>query len=108
MDISENEYKIVFTNDCRMEMDYIYSYITNNLYNQNAARRLMKRVENTVMDLKDMPESYPIIKKYDGLDFEYRKIVINNYVVIYTVSKTEKIIYIVHMYYGGSNYLTKI
>lgn len=108
MDISENEYKIVFTNDCRMEMDYIYSYITNNLYNQNAARRLMQKVEDSIQGLKEMPKSYPIIKKYAGLDFEYRRIIINNYAIIYTISEIEKTIYIVHMYYSGSNYLTKL
>lgn len=29
MDISDEQYKIVFTKDCMNEMDLIYSYISN-------------------------------------------------------------------------------
>lgn len=54
-----------------------------------------------------MPESYPIIKDYEELNLKYRKITIEKYIILYTISKTENIIYIVHMYYGRSNYLNK-
>lgn len=108
MDISKKQFKIVFTNDCKQEMDNIYNYISNNLYAPKAAKELMNKVETTVQSLKDMPEAYMTIKKYSELEMEYRRIVINNYVIIYTISKEKNSIYIVHMYYGGSNYFKYI
>lgn len=41
MDIDENKLKIVFTKNCIDEMDKIYAYITNSLYNKIAAKKLM-------------------------------------------------------------------
>ena len=38
----------------------------------------------------------------------HRKIVIGNYVVIYTVDDTKRQVNIVHIYYKGENYLEKI
>ena len=108
MDISKKQFKIVFTNDCKQEMDNIYNYISNNLYAPKAAKELMNKVETTIQSLKDMPEAYMTIKKYDELKMEYRRIIINNYVIIYTISEEKNIIYIVHMYYGRSNYFEYI
>ena len=33
------------------------------------------------------------------------EMVINNYVILYTIDKQEKNIYIAHIYYGGRNYI---
>lgn len=44
MDISEKQYKIVFTNDCIQEMDDIYNYILKKLYSSNSAKSLMKKL----------------------------------------------------------------
>ena len=108
MDISKKQYKIVFTSDCIREMDYIYNYITLNLYASKAAKQLMNTVQQAIENLKIMPKIHKVIKNYIELELEYRRIVIGNYVVIYTISERERIIYIVHMYYGGRNYLEDI
>ena len=42
MDISKKQYKIVFTSDCIKEMDYIYNYISSNLYAEKSSKELMK------------------------------------------------------------------
>lgn len=55
-----------------------------------------------------MPEKYFVIKKYDELNLEYRRIVVNKYIILYTISEQNNTIYIVHMYYAGENYLDKI
>lgn len=104
MSISKKQFKIVFTNDCKQEIDNIYNYISNNLYAPKAAKKLMNKVETTVQSLKDMPEAYRTIKKYSEFGMKYRRIVINNYVIIYTISEEKNTVYIVHMYYGRSNY----
>lgn len=108
MDISKGQFKIVFTKNCKKDMDNIYEYISLKLDTPNSAKKLMRKVESTIRRLQEMPETYVIIKKYEELDMEYRRIVINNYVILYTISKEEKIIYITHMYYGGSDYINKI
>ena len=106
MNISKN-FKIVFTIDCKNEIDDIYNYISKKLFSDNATKKLMKKLEDIIENLKYMPKSYPIIRKHNDLELEYRKITLGKYIILYTISKTENIIYIVHMYYGRSNYLNK-
>jgi len=108
MDISKKQFKIVFTNDCIIEMDEIYAYISKKLSMPNSSKTLMKKVENAINNLKVMPNKYMIIKKDNALKLEYRRIVINNFVILYTISEENETIYIVHMYYGGIDYLNKI
>lgn len=108
MDISKKQYKIVFTSDCIKEMDYIYNYINLNLYAQKSAKELMNNVQKAIENLKNMPRIHMVIKKHPEVELEYRRIVIGNYVIVYTISEEERKIYVVHMYYGGRNYLNKL
>ena len=39
-------------------------------------------------------------------EMKYRRIVIKNYVVLYTIDEEKKIVYISHMYYKKRNYLS--
>mgnify|MGYP001523934915 CR=1 FL=1 len=48
---------------------------------------------------------YAKTEKFDRLENEYRRIPIDNYVLLYTVNKKRNTVYIVHFYYGGRNYL---
>ena len=107
MDISNEQYKVVFTNTCKQEIENIYNYISKNLYSPKAARKFMSNIEKVASILKSMPRLYRIIKKPRGVSFNYRRVVINNYVLIYTIFEKEKIVYISHVYYGRSNYLDK-
>lgn len=36
---------------------------------------------------------------------DFRRMVVKNFVVLYTVDDSKKKVYIVHMYYGRRNYL---
>ena len=90
------QHKIVFTNDAKNEMDNIYNYISNKLYAVEAAKKLMRKVDKAIQDLKDMPRKYVTVKKFDKLKLEYRRIVIENYAVIYTIDE-EKKLYILYI-----------
>ena len=65
----------------------------------------MKQVEEEIQNLKWMPKRNMVIKRILEIELEYRRLIIKNFVVIYTVSEKEKTVYIVHMFYGRSNYL---
>ena len=45
------------------------------------------------------------IEKTDKTERQYRRMVVNNYVILYTIDEQEKIVYVAHIYYGGRNYL---
>ena len=71
---------------------------------KSAAKRLMEKVENEVQKLKYAPKIHTEIEKYDELKRNYRRIVINNFIILYTIDENNMVVYISHMYYGGRDY----
>lgn len=55
-----------------------------------------------------MPESCSIIEYYKDKNYQYRKLLIKNYVVIYRIDYNSKKVYIARIVYGGMNYLNEI
>lgn len=108
MNISEEQYKIVFTNDAVKDMENIFEYISNMLYSIKSAKKLMRKIDRKIENLKIIPRAYKVIKKYPELELEYRRIVVNNYVILYSLFEKEKKVYIMHLYYAKSNYFNKI
>ena len=105
MDSKKEIYEIEFTEDARDEIREIYEYISKNLVNKEAAKRLMRKMRNSVMDLAESPRLYAKIEKKDRMKKEFRRIVVDNYIILYKIDENKKTVYISHMYYGKRNYL---
>lgn len=99
------KYKVIITPTAYKEINKIYNYITEDLYAQNVAKKLMKEVEEEVQRLKYAPKMHAEIEKFDELKRNYRKIVIKNYIILYTIDEENNVVFVSHMYYGGRNYL---
>lgn len=104
MDSKNEPFEVEFTNECIEEITEIYEYISNNLKEENAAKRLMTEVTDRVLDLADEPELYMKIGKVYKLKREYHRIVVKNYVVLYTIDFEKRKVYISRMIYGKRNY----
>ena len=105
MDSKKEIYEIEFTEGARDEIKTIYEYISKNLLNEDAAKRLMRKMRKNIMNLAKSPEIYVKIEKKDRLKRNFRRMVVDNFIVLYTIDKYKKTIYISHMYYGKKNYL---
>ena len=101
-------YKVVLTVRAKEELDSIYYYISKSLMADKAANNLMNKIHNSILRLEEIPESCSLIEQYKDKRYQYRKLVINNYVAIYRVDKENKKVYIVRIVYGGRNYLNEI
>ena len=66
----------------------------------------MLRIEDVVQNLKFNPKIYPIIRNYSNLT--YRKIAVENYIILYSIYEERNIIYIVHIYNSKMNYIDRI
>lgn len=83
----------------------IYDYISTQLNENLAAKRLFLKINNKISHLSINPYIYSKIGKTDRLKREYRKIVIGNYILLYTIDSKNKKVYISHIIYGRRNYL---
>ncbi len=102
---NKKSYQIKITEECYEEMEQIYDYIANNLKADNSAYELLKSVRMKILKLGEMPKLYSIINKRNRTQSVYRRMIIKNYVVLYTVDDNEKIVYISHMYFKRKKYL---
>ena len=98
-------YQVEFTDECIEEINEIYEYISKKLIANESAKRLIQKVKKNILLLSSNPRLYTKIEKENDIELEYRRMVINNYVVLYTIDDEKKIVYISHMYYGKRNYL---
>lgn len=99
------EYKIKLTDQFLDEFEEICDYISNKLHNIDASNRLREKVIYNVLLLENSPKMCTEIEKVDKPKRQYRRMVINNYVILYTIDEIEKIVYIAHIYCGRRNYL---
>ena len=99
------EYEIVISDTCIEEIEENCNYIEKVLKAEQASNRVRDKIRKTIRGLKNSPKIYAKIEKTDRAGRDYRRIVIDNYVIIYTIVEEDKTILISHMYYGGRNYL---
>ena len=99
------EYKVKLADQFLYEFEEICNYISNKLENIDASNRLREKVIFNVLLLENSPKMCTEIEKMDRTKRQYRRMIINNYVVLYTIDETEKIVYVAHIYYSGRNYL---
>ena len=105
MDSKNEPFEVEFTDECIEEMTEIYEYISNNLKENNVAKRLMTEVTHRVLELAYVPELYMKIGKVDRLKREYHRMVVKNYVVLYMIDYEKQTVFISSMIYGRRNYL---
>ena len=98
-------FEIEFTEQYIEELNEIYNYISIHLKENIIAKKLIKEVNNKVLNLVATPELYMKIGKADKLQRTYHKIIIKNYIVLYTIDFYKKKVYISHIIYGKRDYL---
>lgn len=93
------KYSVKLTEEFLEEIEKICEYISDKLKNIDASNRLREKVMYNVLLLEDSPKMFVEIEKTDKTKRAYRKIIVDNYTVLYTIDEENKIAYIAHIYY---------
>lgn len=104
MDSNYRKFEIEITDECIDEMVEIYEYISINLKEKISAIKLISEVKKKILTLTENPELYVRLRKESRLEQEYHRIIVKNYVVLYTVDYTKNKIFISRMFYKKRNY----
>ena len=89
-------------------LEKIYDYIFGDLFAPNAADKILEKVDKEIERLENSPFIHVKIGKVNDLILEYRKIIIKNYIVLYTIDEEKEEIYVTHIFCSKSNYMSKI
>ncbi len=101
-------YEIILSDEAHADIDETLDYIANNLHNPIAARNLLDKTEEIYNELSLNPYMYAACNDVRLRKEGYRKVVINNYVMIYRVNDDSSFVYIVRVFYGRRNYFEMI
>ena len=82
----------------------IIGYISGELKNSIAASRLSEKFIKAAEGLTDFPYSNPVYTPMRPLKHEYRKTIVDNYIMFYWVDEANKEITIARVIYGKRDY----
>lgn len=97
-------YEIITSPLATNDLIEIFDYIKNSLFAEKAAENLIQKIMQHVDQLSTAPEMYPELDNPFFRKKAYRKIIVNNYVVIYSVDHTKQKVNIIRAFYGAMDY----
>ena len=97
-------YKIEIAPTAVEELRKIITHISKELYNPSATSALLDRIEDCYGRLEDNPLVYEVCRDPQLRLRGYRRAVIKNYIMIYSVDEEKNIVHILHFVYGPRDY----
>lgn len=97
-------YKIIFSPKFVNDLNETFDYISSTLSSEKAAKNLMKKIDSSILLLKQNPYMFPLCS--EPLDvLNYRKIVIKNYIAVYQIDDNAREVNLLRLFYGRCDYL---
>lgn len=100
-----NKYKIIWSQNFKLEQKKIYNYTFFNLNEPLVVKELQSKIITSLYSLQTFPERYPKVEHYSSQKkLNIRKLLIENYVVLYEVDNDLRQVIILHIFHGTQNY----
>lgn len=97
-------YGLEFLPIAQQDMSDIAKYINKVLCNPIAAMNTIRRMVAAAEDLQTQPYACPVYYPPRELPFEYRKLVVGNYILFYRVNEQRKLVTVVRVVYAKRDY----
>ncbi|MDK2901982.1 MAG: toxin ParE1/3/4 [Thermosediminibacterales bacterium] len=102
--MEKSKYTLKITPAASEDLDKIYNYISNELYNESAAENLMGKIEDSFMRLRDFPFSCNLVADEFLRNKGYRKLIVENYIGFNIVDEEKQQVIIMRVLYGRQKY----
>lgn len=104
--MATDKYIIKFTAHARKDLDRIFFYIASELYAPQAATCIMKMIDQSISNLSTQPFIAPLINDEFLSKKGLRKLVAEDYIILYKVQKTANNVMIYRIVNGKTNYIS--
>ncbi len=101
-------YKLRITAAAEADLAAIVEHIALTLDNPTAATNLLERIEACYQTLRSTPLAYAECSDAVLRSKQYRKVVINNYLLIYRVDENQQTVYVLRYFYGRQDYVQQL
>ena len=96
-----NTYSIIYSPEARDDLKDIYSYIAFDLLVPGIAEGQVNRIRKTIRSLDFMPSRFSIVDCEPWKSMGMHKILVDNFVVFYTVDDNQMEVSILRILYAG-------
>lgn len=97
-------HKLEYLPIAKHDMIDIARYISQELCNPSAADKLSEEMIESAERLKDFPYANSVFTPIKPLKYEYRKLLVQNYIMFYWVNENKKIITVARVIYMRRDY----
>ncbi|MBQ8725734.1 MAG: type II toxin-antitoxin system RelE/ParE family toxin [Clostridia bacterium] len=101
------KYKIVFLPSAEKELNAICEHVSLVLCAPTASNNFLIKLTECVENLVDFPFTGKKVEA-PNLEFEFRRVLVDNYFVFYVVNEKLKTVTIMHVIYAKSDYLKNL
>ncbi|MCL2696288.1 MAG: type II toxin-antitoxin system RelE/ParE family toxin [Clostridiales bacterium] len=95
-----DKYRIELAEAAKRDLREMHAYITDNLSEPILADKLLDKIETEILTLQQMPKRYALERDNQLKQRSLRKLIVENYLVIYTVHDNVKAVYIARILYN--------
>ena len=93
-------YKVFMTQPAAGDLRGIAAYIADELREPSTAKKLVGKIKEVIMSLAEMPARHSLVADEQLAIQEIRKIIIENYIIFYTISEKDATVTVVRILYG--------
>lgn len=98
------DYRIYISERATKDMRDIVNYITRELFDAEAAKKLVDKFEKAIKSLSQMPKRNPLLLDEDLSMIGIRRIIVENYVIFYICDDINQSVSIIRVLYNKRNW----
>lgn len=99
------EYRVDVSEPAESDLWDIVRYISAQLSAPMTALEMLEAIEKAIDGLADMPQRFPPVVDELLSSMGYRKLIIKNYIVFYSINEREKVVDVERILYGRRDWL---
>lgn len=99
------KYRVDVSEPAENDLVDIVRYIASQLSAPISALHMMELLEEAMAGLSDMPQRCPFVADESLSQMGYRKLIVKNYVVFFSIDEKNKVVDVERILYGRRNWL---
>jgi len=99
------EYNLIYKNTFKKELNSIKMDIIKISKSINIAENLLARIKKRISILQEYPNAFQTLNNYKYKDYKCKRLVVENYSIIYYVLEKQKRVVILHIFNNRRNFL---
>lgn len=99
------KYRLEVTEPAEKDLLDIVRYISSQISSPISAIQMMELFEEAILSLAESPERCPLIADERLSHLRYRKLIVKNYIIFFSINEKERIVDIERILYARRNWL---